>query len=36
MNYDDELGSFGDQNEISVSNREINVFETKMLNMTGF
>ena len=35
MNYDDELGSFGDQNEISVSNREIPVFVDKLSNIVS-
>ena len=36
MNYDDELGSFGDQNEISVSNREETIFEKNIACLINF
>ena len=36
MNYDDELGSFGDQNEISVSNRETTIFEKNIARLINF
>ena len=36
MNYDDELGSFGDQNEISVSNREETIYEKNIARLINF